>query len=318
MEYSHPLNRLKRSALRLKYYWRVLPNKSEVRMVKTFWWDREPNFGDLLTEYILPRYGIAPVLVSADDAELISVGSVLNMVGEKYSGAVMGSGIMHENQEISLDNAKIYAVRGNLSHKKIAPAHEVALGDPGILMSKILPLMQVASTEKIGFIPHFSHQDKDYIKDLWKSIENQAIYIDVKNSPEDVASKIKSCEVIFSTSLHGVILADSYGKPVVWTLPPDGLPGGDYKFRDYESVVLDSAVSTRKVGIDELQTADDIRRHALSASPDLVNKSIIDLESAIEKLKNSLVIVNYFNVFKAQFEGPVRSLFLSVGKLFKK
>ena len=94
--------------------------------------------------------------------------------------------------------------------------------------------------------------------------------------------------------------------------------GGDYKFRDYESVVLDSAVSTRKVEIDELQTADDIRRHALSASPDLVNKSINDLESAIEKLKNSLVAVNYFNVFKAQFEGPVRSLFLSVEKLFKK
>ncbi|WP_237198695.1 polysaccharide pyruvyl transferase family protein [Rothia nasimurium] len=301
----------------MKYYWSALPNRADVRAVKTFWWDREPNFGDLLTEYILPRYGIAPVLVSAEDAELVSVGSVLNMIGSNYSGAVFGSGIMHENQEVSLSRSQIYAVRGKLTKKQLDLGEKFPMGDPGILMSKILPLAEVENTGKIGFIPHYSHQDKSCLKNLWNAIEHEAIYIDVRKSPEDVASKIKSCETIFSTSLHGVILADSYGKPVVWSLPPEGLPGGDYKFRDYESVVLDSTRCSRRVEIDELKKSDDIRRYASLASCDSVSKSVNDLEGALEQLKFSLKKTNYLKVVQLQFEGPFRSLLSKIKRIIK-
>ena len=67
-----------------------------------------------------------------------------------------------------------------------------------------------------------------------------------------------SCERIFSTSLHGVIVAQAYGIPVKW-ITFDKLPiHGDerYKFYDYflgvnqeiqEPLVLQSDVSALKV-----------------------------------------------------------------------
>ncbi|MGV3246370.1 polysaccharide pyruvyl transferase family protein [Rothia sp. 11254D007CT] len=311
MHYAHPLNRLKRSLGRIHYYWDVVPSRRAVKIVKTFWWDQAPNFGDLLTEYILPHYGIAPVLVAAEKAKLVSVGSVLNMVDADFGGSILGSGVMHPDRDIDLKKAKIYALRGKLSKKKLNVKEDIALGDPGLLMSKILPLEEIFPTGKIGFIPHFTHQEKDYIKNIWKTIESNAIYIDVRKSPREVAVQIKKCSAIFSTSLHGVILADSYGVPVVWSMPPAGLPGGDFKFRDYESVVLDSSES-RKVDIFSIRTTQDIFDNAKVASRDKVNQSIEELEKAIDRLGDEIKSANFYRVVFSQLRGPAISAIKAV------
>ena len=41
-------------------------------------------------------------------------------------------------------------------------------------------------------------------------------FIDVQNEPETVLKEISECENIISTSLHGLIIADSYGIPNCW------------------------------------------------------------------------------------------------------
>jgi hypothetical protein len=55
--------------------------------------------------------------------------------------------------------------------------------------------------------------------------------------PDVVISKISACKMIFSSSLHGLIVADSYSIPNYWIKLSDRLTGGDYKFKDYYSAI---------------------------------------------------------------------------------
>ena len=48
---------------------------------------------------------------------------------------------------------------------------------------------------------------------------------------------LTSCELIFSSSLHGLIVADSFGIPNIHMELSDKLVGGNFKFEDYYSSV---------------------------------------------------------------------------------
>lgn len=62
------------------------------------------------------------------------------------------------------------------------------------------------------------------------------MFIDVGRDPLDVITQIASCDFIFSGSLHGLIIADSFAIPNRWlTLDPEPF-GGRWKFDDYYSV----------------------------------------------------------------------------------
>ena len=54
---------------------------------------------------------------------------------------------------------------------------------------------------------------------------------------KNVATKISGCTVVFSSSLHGLILADSYGIPNAHIIITNKLQGDTYKFEDYYSGV---------------------------------------------------------------------------------
>ena len=57
----------------------------------------------------------------------------------------------------------------------------------------------------------------------------------------NIINQIKECEIIISSSLHGLILADAYEKPSLRFNYSNKLVGGDFKFEDYYSGVgLDS------------------------------------------------------------------------------
>jgi len=51
----------------------------------------------------------------------------------------------------------------------------------------------------------------------------------------DVVAEISKCEAVLSSSLHGLVVADSFGIPNRRAVASDLLTGGDYKFRDYYS-----------------------------------------------------------------------------------
>jgi hypothetical protein len=77
-------------------------------------------------------------------------------------------------------------------------------------------------------MPHY--HDTEIMRVSDKSV----LSIDVSDPNWQVTvDRIVSCDVLVTSSLHGLIAAEAYGVPVVWVQPSGRLRGGEFKFRDY-------------------------------------------------------------------------------------
>lgn len=230
--------------------------------VNAYWWDYFPNFGDLLTLELLPHYGLAPTLHHGSRIELCGVGSLLEQLPTGFDGAVWGSGKITEDSSLSLPHAKFLAVRGTLTRDALHLPATTPLGDPGLLVSRWIPQRRRRYTA--GIVPHYTQLDDPWVHELATRMGPDSTVIDVRASPTRTIQQIASCDVILSTSLHGVVVADSYGIPALWDTPRDTLKGGDFKFRDYESTCSPgrsrrtrfSALTSLRSALDRAESAD--------------------------------------------------------------
>jgi len=166
---------------------------------------------------------------------IIGIGSVLSAAkSTKYT--VWGAGILSRKDQFKNTNFK--AVRGKYSQKRIAEmgfnVPEV-IGDPAILLPKIYKSNK-REKYKIGIIPHFSH-----FESLRKYDSVEIKVINLLDSIEKIIDEINSCEYIFSTSLHGIIVSHAYEIPCLWVnfseTKEKKLVGDNIKFMDYFSSV---------------------------------------------------------------------------------
>src|ERR1041384_4874651 len=105
--------------------------------VKAYWWQGVPNFGDALSPFLLERFAHASVqFAPAREAEVASIGSILEHLPETYTGYVLGSGKLREGSTVHLPDATILALRGPLSARGIKG--DYALGDPGLLADELV------------------------------------------------------------------------------------------------------------------------------------------------------------------------------------
>jgi pyruvyltransferase len=83
---------------------------------------------------------------------------------------------------------------------------------------------------KVGIIPHIN--DYDFILSIINN--DKIIIIDLKTENiENVIEQINSCNLIISSSLHGIITSHSYGIPALWFRFGNSIGGDDIKFYDY-------------------------------------------------------------------------------------
>lgn len=66
---------------------------------------------------------------------------------------------------------------------------------------------------------------------------NDILLIDVDRSANEVVHDIARCNMIASSSLHGLIVADSLGLPSIWLKLSDDVAGDGFKFHDYSSAL---------------------------------------------------------------------------------
>ncbi|MBO0980975.1 polysaccharide pyruvyl transferase family protein [Microbacterium sp. SD291] len=234
---------------------------------------------------MLPRYGIAPVLTRAADAELFGVGSILEQVPSEFQGWVWGSGKMQDDQPTQIPAAQVLAVRGRLTRDLLGLAGSTRLGDPGLLVSR--GIRRAPLSGRIAIVPHFSHRGSAEVDALVKRLGQAAYVIDVTDRPKKVIRRISAADAVISTSLHGLIVADAYGIPAVWALPEPMLGGGAFKFHDYESVVLPGGGS-RRIDLAAVRTKSDVDELASCADGDAVARAQSELEQALSDLKRSL------------------------------
>ena len=193
--------------------------------MKAYWWRGHANFGDLLTPLILGLAGVEAEWAAPKDAQLIGIGSIATHVPPGWGGLIFGSGKPRMSEKIDLSTATVLALRGKLTANGSGARGDFVLGDPGLLVS-LLPI-KASEDIPLGIIPH------------WEDRKLAGRYpkgelIDVQGDPLAVIAKIASCRRIVSSSLHGIIVADAFGKERRWERSPRAWP---FKFADYGSVV---------------------------------------------------------------------------------
>ena len=204
-----------------------------------------PNMGDQLNPLILKKcfgYGCKCVGVSSNRAEICCIGSHLGeMTRNEDVGApfVWGTGFIKDDVVVSSSALRLNlcAVRGALSKQKLESVFghqlDIPMADPGLLASMLID-EPVEKRYKLGIIPHFREQADPRFRELAK-ISNNSLIIDVLSNPIVVISQIASCEIIISSSLHGLVIADAFGVPNLQIKVTDNPLGGGFKFDDYYS-----------------------------------------------------------------------------------
>jgi pyruvyltransferase len=203
--------------------------------IAAYWYRGTLNFGDLITPLLLKKYGFTPFYAPIEQAQLVSTGSILHLVPENYSGHIVGSGLI-KNTVLRFNKAKIWAVRGELTRQRINAPKNIVLGDPGLLSYKLINERQNKSYI-LGIIPHYVDKKDARISMIQKKYKNDILLIDVARKPLAVFRDIDKCEFILSSSLHGLIVADSLGIPNTWILLSDKIIGKGFKFFDYYSAI---------------------------------------------------------------------------------
>lgn len=215
------------------------------------------NMGDLLNEIIIERVmGFKVERCSVLTGEMSAIGSHLGMYtyhgdplmrmqqlinGKKYPHVdVWGTGF------INYDDCKgrffkrdmvFHAVRGELSRRAVermtGKTLDILTGDAGILASHLFNDWQ-EKQYSVGIIPHICDIDDPAVEALARSYDNSVV-INLRDEPIEVLRQIDRCGVILSSSLHGLIVADSFHIPNMHILFSDRPKGDGFKFDDYYS-----------------------------------------------------------------------------------
>ncbi len=208
-------------------------------MLKVFWsicGPREGNFGDKLTPLLLDYFGIPYEWTCMEEAEMFGIGSLIEKIPPGFRGIVWTSGMMYEESRQDLRDAFVLAVRGRLTLERLKCDRPAVLGDGGLLCSLFAP--RAKKRYKLGLIPHFVDAEDPLLKEI-ASHSAEIKIVDICGETQEVIRSVGQCEHILSSSLHGLILADTLGIPCDWielNNSPEVVWGHGFKFRDYFSI----------------------------------------------------------------------------------
>lgn len=208
---------------------------------------KHKNWGDDLNMYLLPL--IADKHVYNANKSLIHnrfvlknyscIGSIIGFY-ENTKTEIWGSGVACKDVILRKHPKKVHSVRGKYTREflvsKGIDCPEV-YGDPALLISKYYKAVPIGKY-RLGIIPHYNDLENEIIKEF-VSVNSEVLLIDLVNYDKwsDICDKIVSCECIISSSLHGLIVSDSYGVPNIWVRFSDRIYGGNFKYIDYFSSV---------------------------------------------------------------------------------
>lgn len=241
-------------------------------MIRLFY-HTDPNFGDAMSPLIVERLSSQKVCASNFwKADMMAVGSVFyrgnyligDLLGKdslRYAKAmiycahakmsspvkVWGSGFLQLpsfKKPFFTRRIKVYALRGKLTRSLLDrlgltnPSDVIPYGDPGLLYAKLFGVKPMPEYD-LGIVPHICDKAQGAkIFKLYQDLGLNVALIDVVKPPYEVVSSIAKCRRILSSSLHGLIVADSLSIPnahVVLSTLGHSKDDFELKFRDYYS-----------------------------------------------------------------------------------
>jgi pyruvyltransferase len=206
--------------------------------LKLYWSSGKPNFGDWLSPAVCRLLsGRTIEFAEPNRCDLIAVGSILHRLKSGWFSRrvhVWGTGFMEE-QSVVPSRHHFHAVRGWLTARLIRGAKIQHVGDPGLLVDCLLPDHgTIPKMHRVGIVPHYKDRDHPQVGALVAQLPGATV-LDVFVEPLEFLRRAAACEFILSSSLHGLIVADSFGIPNGWMELSDSVRGAGFKFADYYS-----------------------------------------------------------------------------------
>ena len=222
----------------------------------------ESNYGDALSPLIVSRVtGREVAYAHPLYADMLGIGSILEhavrlwvrpLIGRITPLLVWGTGTLTPAR-VHSGFMNFLAVRGPQTRDLLALDKNIALGDPGLLAPMLLET-EPCPRFSLGIIPHWKERNCEELHELASRLPHCRI-IDPTNP--DVLSTTKliaSCETILSSSLHGLIVADSFGIPNARFRCLKVRDTNNWKYLDYfasvgrrASPVIDLSLGIRKI-----------------------------------------------------------------------
>lgn len=245
------------------------------RAIKLFWSGGRHNvinFGDLLSPILLEVLAARRVVFAGvHRCEALVIGSII----ERYARhawrrrfvlnarpvLIWGTGTIKSGGAVPLGPARVFSVRGVHTRDRLGLPVSTPLGDPGLLVDLLIGEKRPAKAWRWGIIPHVNDREDPRFADLAKATQG-ATLIDVGDPDvRAVARKIAACDFVASSSLHGLIAADSFGIPNMRLVAGHRIRGGNWKFDDYVSAVPGRQLVVRSLDhpIDLHGLEDDLR-----------------------------------------------------------
>ena len=260
----------------------------------TLRWVEGRNFGDamspLLTTYLTGAEPIQagrpgrlfPLRRRSENPVYGVIGSIISQLTMFKNSAIWGAGFKRPQDRVWFKPALVTAVRGPLSRSKLLELDidcPAIYGDPALLFPRYYK-PDLSKKFSLGIVPHMFDQNSKVLNNL--CARDDVKLIDVRQDVHNVVDDIASCELIASSSLHGIIVADAYGIPSRWIKFSNIVGGSGFKFMDYflsvgrvyrEPLEITSMSSIRQIiaGFESYQLDIDLDKLLASCPFDIVS-----------------------------------------------
>lgn len=196
---------------------------ARTKEVNLEYWKYCRNLGDsvlpkMVYEWMLQRKECDKNVRMDKTIHLLTIGSIIGL--GNFDAVIWGSGINKFEMVHKIEKNRKYVkydiriVRGPLTREILLSSGyncPPIYGDPGVLLPLIYPKENVDKKYKFCVLYHHATNKREMICD-----EN-SICIDMQTKDyKKVVNAIMESEVVISSSLHGIILAEAYGVPTVF------------------------------------------------------------------------------------------------------
>lgn len=237
------------------------------------------NFGDELSPWIVEAVLGEPIMwAPLHSADMVAIGSILDPVLLLDNEiTIWGSGLKAVTLRKRSARMKILAVRGKLT-KEALGLPEVTLGDPGILAG---PISGRGKQQRSGVVlfPHFSDYGTNTGRNAIKAMRQLGTSIVPPTAKiDDVLDACKGADLVLSSALHGLVLADSTQTRAIPVRLSIVAREPIFKYQDYLSV-YGMDYEPAYVGLDVLDKRFWEQAEARAAI----------IENCIENIQNELI-----------------------------
>lgn len=232
-------------------------------------------------------------------ADVTGVGSLLDLylwARQPTAAVVWGSGLRaastaQSREVIRRSVGTFAAVRGPRTRDALGLPMDTPLGDPGLLAPALLEGKAERRGTHAVVIPHFRTWSNEASRSQMRALTNLGYRVVAPNQdPVDVVRAIGNAAVVYTSSLHGLIVADALGIPAALVRfgNSDLLGEPEFKYLDYFESVQSSP---RWIAIDDIIPTQTALLHRIEAESETRQGYAAALRPGLEASSRALASV---------------------------